>query len=84
MWVESAEEKAEWVVKTLKEFGVDVPELALDPFLDPVRVIRMGHLPLQIELLTSVAGVGVADCYSSRVVEEMDDGTPIHFIGLEE
>lgn len=84
VWVESTEENAERVVETLKEFGFDVPRLAPDLFLDPDRVIRMGRPPLRIKLLTSVTGVGFADCYSSRVVEEMDNGTPIHFIGLEE
>jgi hypothetical protein len=43
----------------------------------------MGHPPLQIEILTSVTGVAFTECYSSRVVEELEDGTPISFIGLE-
>ena len=84
VWIDSTEENAKRVVETLREFGFDVPELAPDLFLDPDRVIRLGHPPLRIELLTSVTGVGFADCYSSHVVEEMDDGTRIHFIGLEE
>ncbi len=83
VWVESNEENAERLVDTLREFGFDVPELAPDLFLDPDRVIRMGHPPLRIELLTSLTGVGFAECYSSHVVEQLDDGTPIHFIGLE-
>jgi len=83
VWVESIEENAKRVVKTLKEFGFDVPGLSPDLFLNPDRVIRMGHPPLRIEILTSVTGVSFGECYSSRAVEAMDDGTPIHFIGLE-
>jgi hypothetical protein len=83
VWVDSTEENAKRVVETLKEFGFDVPRLVPDLFLDPDRVIRMGHPPLRIEILTSVAGVSFGECYSSRAVDEMDDGTPIHFIGLE-
>lgn len=83
VWVESTEENAERVVEALKEFGFDVPRLAPDLFLDPDRVIRMGHPPLRIEILTSVTGVSFGECYSTRAVEEMGDGTPIHFIGLE-
>lgn len=48
VWIESTEENAEQVVETLKEFGFDVPELSPDLFLDPDRVIRMGHPPLRI------------------------------------
>jgi predicted nucleotidyltransferase len=83
VWVESKEENAEQLVETLKAFGFDVPELAPDLFLDPDRVIRMGRPPLRIEMLTSVSGVSFGECYSTRAVEEMEDGTPIHFIGLE-
>jgi hypothetical protein len=83
VWVDSTEENAERLVETLTEFGFDVPELAPDLFLDPDRVIRMGHPPLRIEILTSLTGVAFGGCYSTRAVEKMDDGTPIHFIGLE-
>jgi sugar phosphate isomerase/epimerase len=69
VWVESTEENAERVVRALKEFGFDVPELSPDLFLDPDRVIRMGHPPLRIEILTSVTGVSFEKCYSARAVE---------------
>ena len=83
VWVESTDENAERVVETLREFGFDVPGHSPDLFLDPDRVIRMGHPPLRIEILTSVTGVSFGECYSTRAAEEMEDGTPIHFIGLE-
>ena len=69
VWVASTEENADRLVKALKEFGFDVPDLDPDLFLEPDRVIRMGHPPLRIEILTSVTGVSFADCYSSRVLE---------------
>jgi hypothetical protein len=83
VWVESMEANAERLMQALKAFGFDVPKLSPDLFVDPDRVVRMGHPPLRIEILTSVTGVAFAECYSSRVVEELDDGTPICFIGLE-
>ena len=83
VWVDSTEENAKRVVETLKEFGFDVPEVSPELFLDPERVIRLGHPPLRIEILTSVTGVSFGECYSTREVEEMEGGTPIHFIGLE-
>jgi hypothetical protein len=68
VWVESTGENAERVVRALKEFSFDVPELSPDLFLDPDRVIRMGHPPLRIEILTSVTGVSFEKCYSHCVV----------------
>jgi predicted nucleotidyltransferase len=83
VWVDSTEENADRLVQALKAFGFDVPKLEPGLFLDPDRVIRMGHPPLRIEILTSVTGVSFGECYSTRATEEMKDGTPIHFIGLE-
>ena len=83
VWVASTEENADRLVKALKEFGFDAPDLDPDLFIEPNRVFRMGHPPLRIEILTSVTGVSFADCYSSRVLEQLEDGTPISFIGLE-
>jgi hypothetical protein len=83
VWVDSTEENADRLVQALKAFGFDVPKLDSDLFVDPDRVVRMGHPPLRIEILTSVTGVAFAECYRDRVVEELDDGTPISFIGLE-
>ena len=82
VWVESTEENAVRLVQALKAFGFDVPKLDPDLFVDPDRVVRMGHPPLRIEILTSVTGVSFGECYSSRVEEGLEDGTPIHFIGL--
>jgi len=83
VWVDSTEENADRLVRVLKEFGFDFPKLSPDLFVDSDRVVRMGHPPLRIEILTSVTGVSFGECYSSRVEEELEDGTPIHFIGLE-
>jgi hypothetical protein len=82
VWVDATPENAEQLVMALREFGFDVPELEPDLFLQPDRVIRMGHPPLRIELLTSVSGVDFSDCYSAREQDEIDE-TPVYFIGLE-
>jgi hypothetical protein len=82
VWVDATPENAERLVMALREFGFDVPELEPDLFLQPDRVVRMGHPPLRIELLTSVSGVDFSDCYSAREQDEIDE-TPVYFIGLE-
>ncbi|MEF8795446.1 MAG: hypothetical protein V5A22_12540 [Salinivenus sp.] len=82
VWVDATPENAERLVMALREFGFDVPELEPDLFLQPDRVVRMGHPPLRIELLTSVSGVAFSDCYTSREQDEIDE-VPVYFIGME-
>lgn len=70
------------MVAALREFGFNVPELKVELFLEAQRVIRMGHAPLRVEILTSVDGVEFESCYSKRVDDELG-GTPAAIISLE-
>ncbi|MFB6249635.1 MAG: hypothetical protein ABEL97_13805 [Salinibacter sp.] len=81
VWVNATPENAERLVVALREFGFDVPQLEPALFLEPDRVVRMGHPPLRIELLTSVSGVTFSECYSTREQDEIGE-TPVHIIGL--
>ncbi|MFB6280148.1 MAG: hypothetical protein ABEK75_11640 [Salinibacter sp.] len=82
VWVQTTSENADRLVEVLEEFGFDVPELDTGLFLEPDRVIRMGHPPLRIELLTSVSGVGFSEAFRTRVQDTIDE-IPVCFIGLE-
>lgn len=82
VWVETTPENADRLVDVLKEFGFDVPDLEPGLFLAPDRVVRLGHPPLRIELLTSASGVDFHECFRTRV-QDVIDGIPVHFISLE-
>lgn len=82
VWVETTPENADRLVDVLKEFGFDVPDLEPGLFLESDRVIRMGHPPLRIELLTSVSGVSFSKSFRTRVQDTIE-GVPVCFIGLE-
>lgn len=60
-----------------------LPELSPDLFMRPDQVIRLGVPPVRIELLTTIAGVGFADCLG-RAVETTLDDVPVRIIGLED
>ena len=75
IWIERSAENASWVVDALRDFGFNVPELKAELFLEPKRVIRMGHPPLRVEILTSASGVEFESCYSERVDDDLG-GTP--------
>ena len=80
-WVAMTQDNAERVVKLLKEFGFDVPELSKDLFLKRDQIVRMGVEPVRIEVTTTISGVEFDDCYPERV-ETMLDDLPVSVINL--
>jgi hypothetical protein len=69
------------LVKVLKEFGFDLPELTPELFQSGNKVIRMGVPPIRIELITSIDGVEFEECDSSRVQDNLD-GVDVNLIDL--
>ena len=81
IWVASSPQNAQRIIRALKEFGFDVPELNPDLFLKPESIVRMGVPPLRIELSTTISGVGFSECYQGRVTEAID-GITVSIINL--
>ncbi len=59
LWVAVDARNAAAFAEMVRGFGFDVPELTLELFLQPNRVIRMGIPPVRIEVLTGIDGVPV-------------------------
>ena len=81
VWIERSAANAERTVAALRTFGFDVPALQPALLMEPDRIVRMGHPPLRVEILTSISGVAFEDCYAERVEDRLGD-TPTHLIGL--
>ena len=81
IWVQMDAQNAERIVTVLKEFRFDIPELAVELFLQENRIVRMGVPPVKIEIMTTISGVSFADCYDKRVVDELDS-VEVHLISL--
>lgn len=81
IWIGRSPETAEKMVRVLREFGFDVPNLSADLFLREDQIVRMGVPPIRLEIFTAIPGVDFASCYSSRVRAEID-GVPVHVISL--
>ncbi len=75
------QENAGKMMKVLKEFGFDTPELSLELFLQKDRMIRLGMPPMQIEVLVEISGVTFAECYAERI-NDVIDGIPVNLISL--
>jgi len=83
IWVNSNPENAKKIVNTLVEFGFAVPALNEQLFLKPDQIIRFGHPPMRLEILTTISGVEFSDCYQSRNKTTID-GVEVSLIGLKE
>jgi predicted nucleotidyltransferase len=81
IWIATDPENARRMVDTIREFGFATPDLSPALFLQDNSMVRMGNVPLRIEILTRISGVGFDECYPNRVVDEMD-GVEVSVISL--
>lgn len=81
VWVAVNQANADRLVAALNEFGFAGSGISADLFLEDKKVIRMGHPPMRIEVLTGISGVDFAACYVQRIVGEID-GIPVNIINL--
>lgn len=83
IWVAVRPDNAAKLVGALAKFGFADAGATEALFLEPGRVVRMGVPPVRIELLTSVSGVGFAEC-AARKVDAVLDGVPVAIIGRDD
>jgi hypothetical protein len=83
IWIQINPENAQKMVRVLKSFGFDTPDLDAELFLTKRQIIRMGIPPVRIEIMMDASGVVFDDCYQNKIVGEID-GTEVHLISLED
>ena len=81
IWVAMNAVNAEKIVAVLREFGFDPPDLSPALFLKEWQIVRLGMPPVRIELATTISGVDFDDCFTDRVVAELD-GVKTNLISL--
>ena len=82
IWIGVNPQNAHKLVAALKDFGFDTAELSPELFLQEGQIVRMGVQPLRIEIMTSASGVNFDECYTARVVDELD-GVKANIIDLD-
>ena len=83
VWIAVHEENARNMVRALRAFGFDLPDLSPSLFLQKDRIIRMGVEPNRIEIQTGISGVQFSHVYPRRVVAVVD-GVSMNIIPLED
>jgi hypothetical protein len=81
IWIAIHPSNASKTVAALKEFGFDNSELSPEMFLKEDQIIRMGLPPIRIEIITSIPGVEFEECYSNKIIDELD-GIKVNLIDL--
>ena len=81
VFVEASSENAARLVEVYGEFGFDRSALKPAMFIVPDNVVRIGHEPVRLEVLTSITGVAFADAYVRRIEVEVN-GLSVPFMSL--
>jgi phage replication-related protein YjqB (UPF0714/DUF867 family) len=81
IWIAATPENADRMVKTLREFGFDTPQLTTELLLRSNNILRMGEEPMRIEIMNSASGVEFEECYAQKVTD-MLDGVLVNLISL--
>ena len=81
IWVRQSPANAKRVVKALRAFGFDGPDIVPGAFLGDDKIARMGYPPYRAEIMTSVSGVSFDECWTRREVSDWD-GVEVPVIGL--
>jgi predicted nucleotidyltransferase len=83
IWVAVSDSNARKLVRILKDFGFDLPNLNPEVFLENDRIVRFGEPPLRIEILTTISGVSFNDCFARRARVRFD-GLRVNLISFED
>jgi hypothetical protein len=73
IWIAMSRDNAERIVRVLREFGFDTPDLSESLFLQDRSIVRMGVPPIRIEVVTTISGVSFEECYAERVRDRIDE-----------
>lgn len=71
--VEASPENAARLVGVYREFGFNLPDLKPELFTTPDNIVRVGHEPVRLEVLTGISGVTFAEAYARRIDVALSD-----------
>ena len=63
--------------------GFGAPPIDLEKFKEKGYVIRMGHSPIQIDIINDADGINIDDCYQRKMIITVDD-IEINVISIED
>lgn len=80
VFIQSDHENAKRMMNALTDFGFSSPDLSVDDFQDPDKIIQLGYPPVRIDIITSLSGVGWEEADDSKEAGMYGD-VPVSYIG---
>lgn len=74
---------AKRVIQALAAFGFQFPNLTVDDFQNPNKVVQLGVPPVRVDLITSLTGVSWEEANASKEPGPFGD-VPVQYIGREQ
>jgi predicted nucleotidyltransferase len=81
--IRSTEDNALHVIRALKDFGFEFPDLSAADLQEPETVVQLGVPPVRVDLITSLTGLSWDEAYSGREAA-VYGGVPVFYIGREQ
>jgi predicted nucleotidyltransferase len=83
VFVEASPENATRLVGVYREFGFDLPDLKPELFTTTDNIVRVGHEPVRLKVLTGISGITFADAHARRIDVTLND-LLVPFISFED
>jgi len=83
IWVRATPDNARRVIGALREFGAPLFDLSVEDLSRPETVFQIGVVPVRIDLLTSISGVGFEEAWARRLPGTIE-GVAFGVIGRED
>lgn len=84
VWINVSEDNAFKMVSVIDDFGFASSGFTAEDFVKPNLINQIGYPPLRIDILTSIDGVEFEEAYSVKLEIQLDEGTKVYYIGLDE
>lgn len=84
VWINVSEDNAFKMVSVIDDFGFASLGFTAEDFVKPNLINQIGYPPLRIDILTSIDGVEFEEAYSVKLEIQLDEGTKVYYIGLDE
>lgn len=66
--IEPEEQNAKAVLRALREFGFDSPDLSAADFLKTDQVVQLGYEPVRIDILTKIPGCTFDEVWRTKYI----------------
>lgn len=84
VWINISEDNSLKMVSVINDFGFASLGFTQKDFSIPNLINQIGYPPLRIDILTSIDGVEFEEAYSERLEIQLDEGTSVYYIGLDQ